>query len=93
MYFYHHDYLTQVRQLGNAFGLLLIFDEIATGFCDVTPDIVCLDRALTGGDVVCRDDNHQGGGTGDWAGMSRCGHARTDVCGKPAGLCSGGGEP
>jgi adenosylmethionine---8-amino-7-oxononanoate aminotransferase len=76
MHFYSPEYVSRLRALCDAYEVLLIADEIATGFgrsgaffavdhAGICPDILCLGKAMTGGYVsmaatLCTDAVAQG---------------------------------
>ena len=98
MRIYNPQYLDHLRRICDALDILLIFDEIATGFArtgplfatfhsQIEPDILCLGKALTGGMLnlaatLC-SDKVAAGIAADGQGVA---DARTDLHGQPPGL-------
>lgn len=81
MRFYSPEYLRRVRELCDKHEILLIVDEIAVGFgrtgklfasnhADISPDIMCLGKAMSGGYItlaatLCNDKVSGGISRGD----------------------------
>ena len=97
MRFHDPRYLHVLRELTLAHDVLLVFDEIATGFgrtgalfaadhAGVAPDVMCVGKALTGGycsmaATLCTARVAEGISAGEAGAL----HARPDVHGEPAG--------
>ena len=85
MHFYSPDFLRRVREMCEQNHILLIADEIATGFgrtgklfaCEyagISPDILCLGKALSGGYItlaatLCNDKVSDGICHGEYAAL------------------------
>ena len=106
MHVYPAECLRVMREVADRHDLVLVFDEIATGFgrtgtffaaeaAGVTPDIMCVGKALTGRlPHPGRGALHAAGRrTGCPASRVRRAHARADVHGQPARLLGRARQP